>query len=59
MIKSTNGGSIKKEVSDCLLAGLIIYTDNFKNSKTTAEIFETAGFLMKNGANIKEITDNI
>ena len=49
----------KKETADCLLAGLVIYTNNFKNSKTTAEIFQTAGLLMKNGANIKEITDNI
>jgi len=59
IIKSINGGSIKKEIADCLLAGLIIYTDNFKNSKTTAEIFETAGLLMKRGADIKEIVGNI
>lgn len=52
LIKSINGDSIKKETADCLLTGLIIYTDNFKNSKTTAEIFETAGLLMKKGANI-------
>ena len=52
IIKSNNDNSIKKEAADCLLTGLIIYTDNFKNSKTTAEIFETAGLLMKKGANI-------
>ncbi|MBI3631703.1 MAG: hypothetical protein HY219_02460 [Candidatus Staskawiczbacteria bacterium] len=55
IIKLTNGDSIKKETANCLLAGLIIYTDNFKNSKTTAEIFQTAGLLMKNGANINNI----
>ena len=59
LIRAINGDSIKKETADCLLTGLIIYSDNFKNSKTTAEIFETAGLLMKRGANIKEIMDNI
>jgi len=59
LLKSINKELIKKEAANCLLAGLIIYTDNFKNSKTTAEIFETAGLLMKKGANIKEITDNL
>jgi len=59
IIKLINKGSIKKETAECLLAGLIIHTDNFKNSKTTAEIFETAGLLMKKGVNIKEIIDNL
>jgi len=59
LIKSIDKELIKKEAASCLLAGLIIYTDNFKNSKTTAEIFETAGLLMKKGANIKEIIDNL
>jgi nanoRNase/pAp phosphatase (c-di-AMP/oligoRNAs hydrolase) len=59
MIKLISRGPIKKETAECLLAGLIIYTDNFKNSKTTAEIFETAGLLMKKGINIKEIIDNL
>jgi len=55
IIKLINEGNIKKETANCLLAGLIIYTDNFKNSKITAQIFETAGFLMKNGAKINNI----
>ncbi|MDO8486120.1 MAG: hypothetical protein Q7S77_00235 [Candidatus Staskawiczbacteria bacterium] len=59
IIKLINKDFIKKEAADCLLTGLIIHTDNFKNSKTTAEIFQTAGSLMKDGANIKEITANI
>jgi nanoRNase/pAp phosphatase (c-di-AMP/oligoRNAs hydrolase) len=59
LIKSINKELIKKEAAECILAGLIIYTDNFKNSKTTAEIFETAGFLMKKGADIKGIIDNL
>ena len=59
LIKLINEDLIKKETANCLLTGLIIYTDNFKNSKTTAEIFEIAGLLMKKGANIKEIIGNI
>lgn len=59
LIKSINNDTIKKEVAECLLSGLVLYTDNFKNSKVTANIFETAGGLMKKGANLKEITDSI
>jgi len=48
----------KKESANCLLTSLIIYTENFKN-KLTAEIFQTTSDLMKNGANLKEIINNI
>mgnify|MGYP001607320258 FL=1 len=34
---------VKKQAANCFLAGLAIYTENFGNSKTTQEIFETAG----------------
>ena len=59
LAKNINNGSIKKESAGCLLAGLVIYTENFKNSKITAEVFESAGNLMKQGASLKEITNNI
>jgi len=59
LIKNINNDSIKKEPADCLLAGLIIYTENFKNSKITADVFESAGNLMKRGADFKKITDNL
>jgi hypothetical protein len=59
LIKSINNDSIKKESAECLLAGLIIYTENFKNSKITADVFESAGNLMKRGADFKTITDNL
>jgi hypothetical protein len=58
LIKDINGDSIKKETALCLLSGLVIYTDNFKN-KITADIFELAGNLMKSGADLKIVTDNI
>jgi hypothetical protein len=48
----------KKEPAVCLLTGLVFYTENFKN-KLTAEIFQTASDLMKKGADLKEITNNI
>lgn len=50
---------INKETANCLLAGLIIHTDNFKNFNVTAKIFETAAYLMKNNADLKEIINNI
>ena len=50
--------NIKKEPAICLLAGLVIYTENFK-SKLTAEIFQTASDLMKKGADLQEIVKNI
>lgn len=49
---------LKKEPANCLLAGLVIYTENFKKN-ITAEIFEMASDLMKKGADLKHITDNI
>ena len=50
--------NLKKESATCLLAGLVIYTNNFK-TKLTAEIFQTISELMKKGAELKIITDNI
>jgi hypothetical protein len=50
--------NVSRESAICLLAGLVVYTENFKN-KITANIFETAGKLMKQGADLKVITDNL
>jgi len=50
--------NLKEEASMCLLSGLVLYTENFRN-KITAKIFEIASNLMKNGADLKTITDNI
>lgn len=47
-----------KEASVCLLSSLVFYTNNFKN-RLTAEIFEMASILLKKGADLKEITNNI
>jgi len=58
LIKDLNGEFIKKEPAICLLSGLVFYTENFKN-KLTAEIFQTASDLMRKGADLKDITNNI
>jgi nanoRNase/pAp phosphatase (c-di-AMP/oligoRNAs hydrolase) len=50
--------NINKKTADCLLTGLILHTDNFKKN-ITADVFEAAGSLMKNGADLKTIMDNI
>lgn len=51
-------GSVKKESAKCLLAGLIFYTDNFKNN-LTADIFDITSKLMRQGADLREIVNNI
>jgi len=50
--------NVKKEAAVCLLSGLIFYTENFKNN-LSAEIFQTVSDLMKKGANLQEIKNNI
>ncbi len=47
-----------KQTSRCLLTSLIVYTGNFKENPT-AEVFQLASELMKKGADIKEITENL
>jgi hypothetical protein len=58
LVKNIKEDSIKKDLATCILTGLIIYTNNFK-SNVTADIFETAGSLMKGGADLKTITENL
>ena len=55
---SRSGVGASKESANCLLTALIIYTENFKN-KLTAGIFQTASDLMKKGADLKNIINNI
>lgn len=59
LITSIKDGNINKDSADCLLAGLITYTDNFKGDKTTADIFEAAALLIKSGADLKKINENL
>lgn len=58
LIKELAENKIKKDSATCLLSGLVIYTDNFKNN-ITSDIFQTASNLMKEGADIKTIINNL
>jgi len=58
LIKNISSNPIKAEQGNCLLSGIVVYTENFKKN-LTADIFQTAGELMKSGANLQKITENI
>jgi len=49
---------VNKESAICLLTELVIYTDNFKKN-LTAEVFQIVSNLMKKGANLQDIINNI
>ena len=56
-IKSIDENLIKENIATALLTGLIIFSDNFQNPNTSAEILETAAFLIKKGAKHQQIID--
>jgi hypothetical protein len=47
-----------KESAVCLLSGLVIYTENFRKN-LNANIFEKTSALMKQGADLNQIIENI
>ena len=59
LIKSLDENAIKKDVANCILAGLIIHYENFKSKKTSPEIFEIAAQLIKKGADRQQIIENL
>lgn len=50
---------IKRNVANCLLAGLMIHYQNFQDPKTPFEVFEICANLMKQGADRQQITDHL
>jgi len=58
-IKSIDENLIKENVATALLTGLIIFSDNFQNPNTSAEILETAAFLIKKRAKHQQIIDGL
>jgi hypothetical protein len=58
LIKNINQEPVKKELAECLLCAIVLHTTNFKNG-LTAEIFQTVSELMKNGADLKKIINNL
>ena len=59
LIKSIDEILVKKDVANCLLAGLIIHYENFKKISTGPEIFHIAAELIKKGALQHQIYDNL
>ena len=59
IIKSIDEGLIKKNVANSLLAGVIIFSDNFHKPETSSETLETASFLLKKGASLQQVVDNL
>jgi len=58
LVKFFNAGQIDKNLATCLLTGIIIYTKSFKEN-LSALIFQMASDLMKAGADLKTITENL
>ena len=58
-LKSTNNGLIEKNIATCLLAGIILSSENFQDQKTSFETFETAAFLTKKGALYQQIINSL
>jgi len=50
---------IDKDMADCLLTGLITDTGRFQYPNTTIEVFNIASELLKKGADISSISENI
>ena len=53
------GYEIDKSMADCLLTGLITDTGRFQYPNTTSEVFNIASELLKNGAELALISENI
>ncbi len=52
-------GNINKNTATCLLAGLILASDNFKNKTTSSPMLEASAVLIKMGAQHQEIVKNL
>jgi len=57
-LTESNPPASGKESATCLLTSLVVYTENFKKN-ITAEVFQMASNLMKAGADLKEINNNL
>lgn len=53
------GGIIKKDIATSLLAGLVIFSNNFRGQNISPELLETAAFLAKKGEPLKLITKQL
>jgi len=59
MIQSIDQNLIKKNAANCILAGLVIFYENFRSPQITPKVFEIAADLVKRGANHQQIIGNL
>ncbi len=59
VVKILTEDLFKKNVADCILTGLVISYDNFKNAQTTPQVLRIAAQLMERGADHKQILDHL
>lgn len=59
IIKSMDENLIKGSSASCLLAGMVVFYENFGNAATSSSTLKTASYLMEKGANYNQITENI
>lgn len=59
IIKMVSENSIKEKVSEAILAGLILSSENFQHQNTSADTLGIASFLLKKGANRQKIVDSL
>ncbi len=48
-----------EDIANCLLSGIIVYSDNFKNSKNSPGSLESASFLIEKGASHQKVIHNL
>jgi len=53
------GVTIDKNIATCLLAGIVGDTSSFQNQNTSGECFSISSELMKKGARLRTITNNL
>lgn len=58
-IETDNEFLIDKKTASCLLAGIIWYSQNFRNPKTRPKTFETSAFLIERGADHQKIIQQL
>ncbi len=59
IIQFINESLVTKNVANCVLAGLMLYYENFKSQRVTSAAFELTAQLMKKGAAYATIIDNL
>ena len=59
IIKSADQNAPNQNAATAILAGLMIYYENFKSPKTNPEVFALASDLIKKGALHQQIIDNL